>query len=73
MDKITLKKLQQLVKSEYWDAIPIFVDIVVEKWNNEPVKNDTEWLTLWAVAEKQGKIEGLKEFINSCEKLTHEN
>lgn len=73
MDKITLKKLQQLVRSEHWDAIHIFVDIVVEKWNNEPVKNDTEWLTLWAVAEKQGKIDGIKQFINLLEQLTHEN
>ena len=73
MDTLTKRKLKMLVESEHWDVIHLLFAEVSKKWNNEPVKNDTEWLTLWAVAEKQGKIDGVREFINSIEELAHEN
>jgi hypothetical protein len=72
MDKITQRKLKMLVETKEWEVIYTFVDKIVEKWNAVPVKGETEWETLWNVAEKQGKIDGLKEAINSLEELAHE-
>lgn len=73
MDKITIRKLKILVESEHWDVIHILFDTISKKWNNIPIKGETEWETLWNVAEKQGKIDGVREFINSLEELAHED
>ena len=73
MDKITIKKLKILVESEHWDVIYILMEEVIKKWNAVPVKGETEWETLWNMATKEAKIEGVKEFINSLEQIAHEN
>ena len=73
MDKITQRKLKMLVESEHWDVVPVLFEILSKKWNNVPVKGDTEWETLWNVAQKEAKIEGVREFINNCEELAHED
>jgi hypothetical protein len=71
MDKITLRKVKILVESEHWDVISVVFDEIKKKWNAVPVKGETEWETLWNVATKEAKIEGVAEFINSIEQLTH--
>lgn len=73
MDKVTQRKLKMLVESEHWDVVVVLFEELSKKWNNVPVKSETEWETLWSVAEKQGKIDGVREFINSCEELAHES
>jgi hypothetical protein len=73
MDKITRKKLKLLVEQPEWDVVYVVFEEVIRKWNNVPVKGETEWETLWNVAEKEGKKDGLREFINSLEEIAHEN
>ena len=73
IDKLSQKKLKMLIGSEHWDVIPVLFEEVIKKWNDVPVKGETEWETLWSVAEKQGKIDGLREFINNCEEIANEN
>lgn len=73
MDQLTKRKLKMLVESEHWDAISMFVNQINKDWNNVPVKGDTEWETLWNVASKEAKIEGVREFIYSLERLAHED
>ena len=73
MDKITRKKLKLLVEQPEWDVVYVVFEEVIRKWNNVPVKGETEWESLWNVAEKEGKKDGLREFINSLEEIAHEN
>ena len=73
MDKITRKKLKLLVEQPEWDVVYVVFEEVIRKWNNVPVKGETEWETLWNVAEKEGKNDGLREIINSLEEIAHEN
>lgn len=73
MDKITRKKIKLLVEQPEWDVVYVVFEEVIRKWNNVPVKGETEWETLWNVAEKEGKKDGLREFINSLEEIAHEN
>jgi len=70
MDQITLKKLKMLVQEENWNSIEPFAELLIKKWNSIPVKEDTEFQTMWNVAYAQGKIDGVKEFINSIEEIT---
>lgn len=69
MDNLTIKKLRLLVESDKWDAIEPFVDKIVEKWNKVEVKRESEFETLWELAKREGKIEGVREFISSIEEI----
>ena len=70
MDKITERQLHMLVKSDNWDSIHNFVEVIIKKWNNVPIKAEDEFNTLYNLAHRDGKIEGLREFINSLEEIS---
>lgn len=57
------------MESDKWDAIEPFVDKIVEKWNKVEVKRESEFETLWELAKREGKIEGVREFISSIEEI----
>lgn len=70
MDKITERQLKMLVENQNWDAIRIFAEVIIKKWHNVPVKRESEFETLWNCALQEGKIEGVRELLDSIEKIT---
>ncbi len=73
MDNLLKQKLKRLIESSDWDVIYAFQARMVEKWNKDEVKADSEFQTLWNLAKREGKIEGLKEFLDGGEKLALDN
>ena len=71
INKIDQKKIKVLIESEHWDVIATVFEEIKKKWNDIPVKGDTEWETLWNVAQKEAKIEGVRDFINNLEEIAH--
>lgn len=69
MDSILRAKLKRLVEHQDWEAIYSLTALITDKWHNEEVKAPDEFNTIWNQAKKEGKIEGLKEFMESAEKL----
>jgi hypothetical protein len=69
MDAILKQKLKRLIEHSDWEVVYAFQAKVVEKWNESEVKRETEFDTIWAMAHREGKKEGLKEFFDSAEKL----
>lgn len=61
-----------LVQSDYWESIEPFMDVLFKKWNSVPVKKENEFETIYELAKKEGKFEGVKEFINSIEEIANE-
>lgn len=72
MDSIIKAKLKCLVGHSDWEVIYAFQAYMMENWNKAEIKRDDQFNTLWEVAHRQGKIEGLKEFINSVEQIALE-
>lgn len=69
MDPITKSKLKLLVQNGDWEVIYTFKAFMIELWNKSEIKSDDQFNTLWNVAVRHGKIEGLNEFIDSIEQL----
>lgn len=66
------KKLTALIKravqDESWDAVMFVLDEHLKALNEEPVTGSNEFETLRSLHVKQGKIEGIKEFMEKLEK-----
>jgi hypothetical protein len=69
MDAILKAKLKRLVQNGDWEVIYAFKAFMIELWNKQEIKRDDQFNTVWEVAKRDGKIEGLNEFINSVEKI----
>lgn len=69
MDSILRAKLKRLLQSSDWEVIYTFQAIMEDKWNANPLKGKTEFETVCNVVERDGKINGLKEFFDNIEKI----
>lgn len=49
------------------------MSFVIDNWNKEEIKANDEFNTMWNVSKREGKIEGLKTFIDGIEKLALDN
>lgn len=72
MTNIDKKKLKMLIGTSEWETVYPFMDFMFEKWHDFPLKADTDFQTLWNLAYQQGKIEGVKEFINNLEQIAND-
>lgn len=68
MKKIYQEQLKQLVKDDKFNALLQLYSEIDDQWKNENPKADTEFQTLWNLAYRQGKIEGLKAFFDNLDK-----
>ena len=74
MVDIMLKaKLKRLIQHSDWEVIYAFQAKMVEAWNKGEIKADDEFNTMWNVAFKAGKIQGLKEFFDDAERSALDN
>lgn len=72
MDSITKAKLKRLVQNSDWEVIYSFQAYVEHKWNQRPLVGSTEFETVKNAISLESKIEGLKEFIETIEKIALE-
>ncbi len=69
MDPILKQKLKRLIEHSDWEVIYAFQKKYVESLEKVQIKADDEFNTMWNMAYKIGKIEGLQEFLDNAEKL----
>lgn len=69
MDSILRAKLKRLVEHQDWEAIHAFAGYTKDRWHNETVKEEDQFNTVWNMAKKEGKVEGLTKFLEDVEQL----
>lgn len=67
MNGLVRAQLKQLIQSPYWPGVEAFAAIMIDKWQNEQVKMPDEFNTVWRTAQREAKVEGLKEFFKTLE------
>lgn len=68
MTSITRSQLKNIVQTPQWDGVIAFIAEMIDKWQGVPVKSETEFETIWAMATKEAKVEGIKEFFDTLER-----
>lgn len=68
MNQITRSQLKNIVQTPQWDGVVAFMAEMIDKWQNVPVKADTEFETIWNMATKEAKVEGIKQFFDTLER-----
>jgi hypothetical protein len=61
-----------LLKDVRWQTIDKILNEMIDKWNTEQCKKDSEFETIWALAYKEGKVAGLTDFKNLIENLPYD-
>lgn len=72
MDSILKAKLKRLVEHADWEVIYAFQALIVDSWNKKELKGSNEFETVCNVMERDSKIFGLKEFLDSIERVALE-
>lgn len=68
MTEITRNQLKNICQTPQWDGVIAFMAEMIDKWQGVPVKQDTEFDTIWAMATKEAKVEGIKQFFDTLER-----
>ncbi len=67
MDKLTKSERQQIraiLQDDKFRAVELFLKILKDKYRNEQVKAESEWETMWRVAQRESKVEVIGDIIN---------
>lgn len=64
--------LKALSQTNYWGALTALRDEMIKNWNQQGSTGETEFQYLSNALKKDGKIEGIKAFLDSIE-LTNTN
>lgn len=67
LSPIQKKQLKHIIQSNEWDIVILLVSKLINKWNLEKTKRDSEFETIWATAQKEAKVEALNQFISILE------
>ena len=59
--------LKNMMQHQGYDVLTAYLETVITQWQNEPVKESTEFETMWRVAQREAKVWALRTFINSLE------
>ena len=63
LSKPEREQIKQFVREGYWDIFKHFGDLLCEKIKEESSVKETEWETIKAVLTKEGKIQGIRDFL----------
>ena len=55
-------QIKDLMQRPGWEVLVRFMSLIIDKWHESEVKAPDEFNTVWNIALKTGKIEGLKEY-----------
>lgn len=62
LSKTEKAQIVRLMQSAEWKCVEHLVHNLVEKWKDEQVIHETEWDTIKATLEREGRIRGLQLF-----------
>lgn len=63
LSKTERQQVKQLLQSPQWSSIQLLAQKLDEKWKDESNVRETEWETLRALLENEGRRRGLSLFI----------
>lgn len=58
-----------LLQETRWQVVEKIIQGLLDKWNAERCKGDTEFDTVWKLAYREGKVAGLEELKNVLEQI----
>ena len=67
MNQAQKSAIKYIMSQPGWSVMLEYMDKVVVNWNEEPVKADTEFETVWRTAQREAKGQALRGFFNSLE------
>ena len=73
MNDILKKQLKRLVMHDDFQHIYACQAKLVEQWNKGPLVGETEFQTIKNAIERESKIAGVQEFLDTMERLALDN
>lgn len=67
LTKAQKAQVRAIMKSNEWDAVLAFAGKKLDAWREERVAGNNEFETLKSLFTRDGKVEGLLEFLNQLE------
>lgn len=67
MTKKDRDNIKFFLRDEKFESIMLLSKELMDKWGGETCKADSEFQTLWNLAYKEGKVDGLKAFFDNLE------
>ena len=64
LNKLQREQIKGIMQQPGWEALIVFTGLMINKWNDEEVKASDEFNTIWNMAHKTGKINGIKEYFD---------
>ena len=61
-------QIRQILSSPQWQTVELLANTLMAKIREDTPIRDTEWDTLKAVLAQEGKVQGIKEFIQELYK-----
>lgn len=65
-------RIKQLMKTDEWDSVVKFFAIKIDAWRTEKIVGTNEFETLKNLHSREGKVDGLEEFMNQLEQQAFE-
>ena len=72
MDKQDKDIVKSIVKSPQWTAFKLVSEEMIQKTRSESVNKESQFETLKAVFEREGKIRGIQQFIMQLEQYAND-
>ena len=69
LTKTEEQQILHLLKSPNWATVERFVEYVCDAWSKDTTVRDTEWDTIRATLTRDGKIQGVREFVQELYKV----
>lgn len=72
LTSIEQKRLKSLLKGEVWDLVMKFAGLKIKQWQADAVSGENAFQELRALHKRDGKVDGLNEFLEQLEKQQFE-
>lgn len=66
---IEKQQILHILQSPQWTTVERLAELQIDQIKEQPSIADTEWKTLQNILVKEGKIAGIREFINELYKI----
>jgi len=68
LTKTEKEQIKYLVRSPQWQAVERAAELYIEKIRNSSKIKNTQWETIKSLLKDEGKVEGIKDFLNELSK-----
>ena len=66
LSNIEKNQIKQTITQPQWATIERLAKLVIDQINEQDTLADTEWQTMQNLLMKEGKVRGIKQFIQEC-------